>query len=150
VISASFGDMSPIQRANECTFYSLRVANLLSPAEIGKFETVPFEECYHRGWFKGVKDGAGQGGVAEKALAALTNSTDMSQSIIFFTTNDCNPDNRIKVAETWKGCSANAHNNPKDGWQSWQVWDMCKQLGAGDEVCYKVYCEVSCSGLRCP
>jgi hypothetical protein len=30
------------------------------------------------------------------------------------------------------------------------VFRYCKQLGAGDEVCYKVYCEVSCSGLRCP
>jgi hypothetical protein len=26
----------------------------------------------------------------------------------------------------------------------------CKQLGAGDEVCCKTYCEVSCSGPRCP
>jgi hypothetical protein len=28
--------------------------------------------------------------------------------------------------------------------------NLCEQLGAGDEVCYKVYCEVSSSGLRCP
>jgi hypothetical protein len=31
-----------------------------------------------------------------------------------------------------------------------QDYFFCKQLGAGDEVCYRVYCEVLCSGLRCP
>jgi hypothetical protein len=31
-----------------------------------------------------------------------------------------------------------------------EEYTMCKQLGAGGEVCCKVYCEVSCPGLRCP
>jgi hypothetical protein len=125
VVSAPFGDISAIQRANECALYSLGVANSPSPTDIGRLYAVPFDECYVRGDFKFLRDKAGQGGVQEKALAAMTNGTDISQSIVFFTTNDCDPDNRIKDAETWKGCSANAQNNPKDGWKSWQVWDMC-------------------------
>jgi hypothetical protein len=55
----------------------------------------------------------------------MAKGAEMSQTVVFFTTNDCNSTMRIKDADLDYGCSSDVKNNPKDGWQSWQVWDLC-------------------------
>jgi hypothetical protein len=126
VVSAPFGDISSIQRADDChAFYLYQVANSPSPADIHYLNAVPFDECFARGDFKFINDQAGRGGLDEMALNAFRNSSTISEAIVFFTTNDCDPDKRIKDADTGEGCSGDLKNDPKDSWNSWQVWDMC-------------------------
>jgi hypothetical protein len=92
---------------------------------IGSVNAIPHKECYTRDTFKNAMFIGGVGGVEEKALAVMANTTEASLSVQFFTSNDCLPENRIKDADVREGCSSNAQNNPKDGWKSWQVWDAC-------------------------
>ncbi|KAH3942835.1 hypothetical protein HBI56_052210 [Parastagonospora nodorum] len=82
-------------------------------------------ECYKRGEFEVQLQIDGIGGIKELALAAaITDSKDASQYVVFFTTDDCNPDSVIDNAWLDKGCSSKLPNAPTE-YKSWSVWDMC-------------------------
>ncbi|EAT79448.1 hypothetical protein SNOG_13121 [Parastagonospora nodorum SN15] len=72
-------------------------------------------ECYKRGEFEVQLQIDGIGGIKELALAAaITDSKDASQYVVFFTTDDCNPDSVIDNAWLDKGCSSKLPNAPTE------------------------------------
>ncbi|KAF2824667.1 hypothetical protein CC86DRAFT_383468 [Ophiobolus disseminans] len=82
-------------------------------------------ECYKRGDFEVQSALRGQGGREEKAIAAgIHDTASASQYVVFFTSEDCNPDTAIDNAWLDFGCSSQLPNNPED-YKSWSVWDMC-------------------------
>jgi hypothetical protein len=91
-------------------------------------------ECYKKGDFKVALQLSGIGGMEEKAIAAGMNDTaSASQYVVFFTSDDCNPDSIIENAWLESGCSSRLPNNPYN-YKSWSVWDMClDQMGCSLE-----------------
>ena len=88
-------------------------------------------ECHLRGDFEVQLQIDGIGGWAEKAIAAQINDTaSASQYVVFFTDEECNPDNVIDNAWLDNGCSSLLGNNPSD-YKSWAVWDMCPEEEPG-------------------
>lgn len=82
-------------------------------------------ECYKRGDFEVQLQIDGIGGVKELALAAaISDVASASQYVVFFKTEDCDPDNVIDNAWLDMGCSSRLPNVPTD-YKSWSVWDMC-------------------------
>jgi len=82
-------------------------------------------ECYKRGDFEIQLQIDGIGGMKEKAIAAMAGDAESaSEYVVFFTSDDCNPDNVIDNAWLDSGCSSLLPNKPHD-YQSWSVWDMC-------------------------
>ncbi|KAH7346962.1 hypothetical protein BKA66DRAFT_433135, partial [Pyrenochaeta sp. MPI-SDFR-AT-0127] len=91
---------------------------------IRKLYALPME-CYKRGDFEVELQINNRGGMKEQAIAAAAKDTaSASQYVVFFTTDDCNPDNVIDNAWLDYGCSSMLPNNPHD-YKSWSVWDMC-------------------------
>lgn len=88
-------------------------------------------ECYKRGDFEVQLQIDGIGGIKELAIAAsMQDIASMSQSVVFFTTDDCEPDNAIDDAWLWDGCSSRLHNVPTE-YKSWSVWDYCPEGESG-------------------
>jgi len=88
-------------------------------------------ECYKRGDFEVLKQLQHIGGMKEIAVAAgINDEVSASQYVVFFTGEDCNPDNVIDNAWLDEGCSSDLPNKPLD-YKSWSVWDMC----AGEAGC---------------
>ncbi|KAF2824663.1 hypothetical protein CC86DRAFT_468002 [Ophiobolus disseminans] len=86
-------------------------------------------DCYKRGDFEIDLQIGGRGGMKEQAISAgIKDSVAASQYVVFFSSDDCNPDNVIDNAWLDKGCSSLLPVNPKE-YKSWSVWDMCAEPG---------------------
>jgi hypothetical protein len=97
---------------------------------IRKVYVLPME-CYKRGEFEVQLQIDGIGGVKELALAAsIDDVASASQYVVFFKTEDCDPDNVIDNAWLDSGCSSRLPNVPTD-YKSWSVWDMCATAEPG-------------------
>lgn len=82
-------------------------------------------DCHKRGEFEVQLQIDGIGGMKEQAIAAMAkDENSMSQYVVFFSSDDCNPDNAIDNAWLDSGCSSMLPVDPHD-YQSWSVWDMC-------------------------
>lgn len=72
-----------------------------------------------------------RGGLEEKALnVGIWDTASESQMVVFFTTDDCDPDHVIEEVWLDDDCSGKFANKLQD-WKSWAVWDMCE----GDVGC---------------
>jgi hypothetical protein len=91
---------------------------------------VPADGCFIKGESDAQLEYFGREG--EHEVTVFANSTDdasESEFVVFFTSDDCNPDNLIEGAYLDDGC---ATAETVDGWEaeakdykSWAVWDMC-------------------------
>jgi hypothetical protein len=64
-------------------------------------------------------------GWEEKGIVTMVNDTaSVSQYVVFFTVEDCNPDSVIDNVWLYDGCSSFLPNNPHE-YQSWSIWDKC-------------------------
>jgi hypothetical protein len=115
-----------VNRANGI-YYHHNISSMLTNlpcSAIRKLYALPME-CYKRGDFEVQLQIDGIGGVKELALAAaISDVASASQYVVFFKTEDCDPDNVIDNAWLDSGCSSRLPNVPTD-YKSWSVWDMC-------------------------
>ncbi|KAH8711915.1 hypothetical protein GQ44DRAFT_557977, partial [Phaeosphaeriaceae sp. PMI808] len=75
----------------------------------------PPMECYKRGEFEIELEIDNIGGMKELAIAAMANDTaSVSQYVVFFTSDGCEPSNIIDNALLDNGCSSKLPNNPFD------------------------------------
>jgi hypothetical protein len=102
----------------------------LPSSVIRNLYVLPMEKCFHRGEFVVDQKTDGIGGNQEKAIATMVKDTaSVSQYVVFFSDDDCDPDSAIDNAWLDDGCSSLLPNNPKE-YKSWTVWDMClEELG---------------------
>jgi hypothetical protein len=104
--------------------YPLEIPLIKAHIGIRNLYALPME-CYKRGDFEIELQINNIGGVKELAIAAAIKDTaSASQYVVFFTTDDCNPDNVIDNAWLDDGCSSRLPKVPLD-YKSWSVWDMC-------------------------
>ncbi|KAF1851752.1 uncharacterized protein K460DRAFT_266846, partial [Cucurbitaria berberidis CBS 394.84] len=70
-------------------------------------------DCYKRGDFEVELQLDNRGGMKEQAVGAVAkDAASASQYVVFFTTDDCNPENVIDNAWLDYGCSSGLPNNP--------------------------------------
>lgn len=87
---------------------------------------VPDDGCFVRGQYEVDLELVGQGGRNELAVSASINDpASESEFVIFFTSEDCNPDNVIDGAWLDDKCSSLLENEKVADYKSWAVWDMC-------------------------
>ncbi|KAF2449701.1 hypothetical protein P171DRAFT_517365 [Karstenula rhodostoma CBS 690.94] len=75
----------------------------------------------------------GRGGLKEQAISASTDGpNDAFEILVFFSTEDCFPENRIENAAMDEGCSSemDVWDKAKE-YKSWAVWNLCE----GNSTC---------------
>jgi hypothetical protein len=112
-----------------CSKFSTMLTSLPSSV-IRNLYVLPMEKCFHRGEFVVDQKTDGIGGNQEKAIATMVKDTaSVSQYVVFFSDDDCDPDSAIDNAWLEDGFSSLLPNNPKE-YKSWNVWDLClEELG---------------------
>ncbi|KAJ4304608.1 hypothetical protein N0V90_000134 [Kalmusia sp. IMI 367209] len=84
--------------------------------------------CHRRGDVIVELELNGRGGHEEKAVSASSkNPNEASEMVVFFSSDDCDPDNLIEDAYLDEQCSSDLDNWDKvKDYKSWTVWDMCE------------------------
>jgi hypothetical protein len=96
--------------------------------DMRKFYAIPDDGCFVRGEVDTLLALEGRNGETEDAITvSINDEPSQSEFAVFFTSDDCNPDNIIEDVFLESGCM-----DPKaKDYKSWAVWDTC----AGEEGC---------------
>jgi hypothetical protein len=102
--------------------------------DIGGREVIPEDGCVVKGEQEVLRELDGAGGYTEVAIAVSTDEeSSQGHYAVFFSSEDCNPDNMIKGGFLDSGCSGRLEGWEEEikNYKSWAVWDVCE----GDAGC---------------